>query len=154
MRRYAQVQSRGVDSVGKGFTDPAKIVKLLALRERCVVVMTGPVDWVSDGYNTFSLHNGHPLLADITGSGCMAGTLVATYCAGANLLTDDQHGWLVKGDMLVGAITGILALTIASEYAAAKPEVHGTGTFLPALIDELYHLTPDKLIEKAKIQSH
>lgn len=29
-----QVQSRGVDSVGSGFADPARVVKQLALRER------------------------------------------------------------------------------------------------------------------------
>lgn len=48
----------------------------------------------------------------------------------------------------------ILAITVASEFAAEREEVRGTGTFLPALIDELYSLTPEKIIERAKVQVH
>jgi thiamine-phosphate diphosphorylase/hydroxyethylthiazole kinase len=46
----------------------------------------------------------------------------------------------------------VLAVTIASELAAARPEVHGSGTFLPALIDELYNLTSDKVLQRAKVE--
>lgn len=42
-------------------------------------------------------------------------------------------------------------MTIASELAATRSDVHGSGTFLPALIDELYNLTTDKIQERAKI---
>ena len=45
----------------------------------------------------------------------------------------------------------MLAITIASELAAARPDVRGTGTFLPALIDELGALTPEKIAMHAKI---
>lgn len=48
--------------------------------------------------------------------------------------------------------TRVLAVTIASELAAARPDVFGPGTFLPALIDELYNLTPDKVVERAKVE--
>lgn len=48
----------------------------------------------------------------------------------------------------------ILAITIASELAAAREDVKGSGTFLPALIDELYNLTPEKIVERAKIEIH
>ncbi|KAJ2399364.1 thiamine biosynthetic bifunctional enzyme, partial [Coemansia sp. RSA 2559] len=43
-----EMRMRGVDAVGVGFKDPAKIVRDLSRRERCVVVMTGKVDYVSD----------------------------------------------------------------------------------------------------------
>lgn len=48
--------------------------------------------------------------------------------------------------------TSVLALTIASELAATRPDVHGSGSFLPALIDELYNLTADKILERAKVE--
>jgi thiamine-phosphate diphosphorylase / hydroxyethylthiazole kinase len=48
--------------------------------------------------------------------------------------------------------TRVLAVTIASELAAARPDVHGSGSFLPALIDELYNLTADKVLERAKVE--
>jgi len=148
-----EVKARGVDSVGKGFADPASFVKQLALKEKCVIILTGITDYVSDGSTVIKLDNGHELLAHITGSGCMVGTCVAVFCAAAaSIMEVRMDKKLVDGDMLSGAIGGVLAVTVASELAAARPDVFGPGTFLPALIDELYNLTPDKVIERAKVE--
>lgn len=90
--------------------------------------MTGETDWISDGEIVVKANNGHPLvrfdrlgppeatdpaqLGNITGSGCMTGTLVATFCAAARLayLADHEEyepaSSLVQGDMLLGAIAG------------------------------------------------
>ncbi|KAI5120643.1 hypothetical protein M0805_007980 [Coniferiporia weirii] len=155
LARSDEVQSRGVDSVGNGFSDPVPVLKQLARAERCIIAMTGKTDWVTDGELTVSSSNGHELLAHITGSGCIVGTSVATFCAAANLLgKNDTERHLVRGDMLIGAIAGILAITVASELAAAREDVKGTGTFLSALIDELYNLTPEKYIDRARIEIH
>lgn len=73
--------SKGVDSVGPGFSDPANVVKMLARkRRRCrtdpdgpydcdadacdigagaIVAMTGVDDWISDGDTVLKLSNGH-----------------------------------------------------------------------------------------------
>ncbi|KIJ18858.1 hypothetical protein PAXINDRAFT_70332 [Paxillus involutus ATCC 200175] len=148
-----EVQAKGVDSVGSGFADPATFVRNLAKKERCVVALTGETDWVSDGTTVVKLGNGHRLLGDITGSGCLVGTCIATFCAGAWARAKNENGGgkLVKGDMLLGAVGGILALTIAGERAALRPDVHGSGTFLPALIDELYNLTPETVVEWGQV---
>jgi len=147
------VQARGVDSLGSGFADPARFVRNLARRERCVVALTGVTDWVSDGTTVVKLGNGHSLLGDITGSGCLVGTCIATFCAGAwaRAKNEDSTGKIVQGDMLMGAVGGILALTIAGERAAVRSDVLGSGTFLPALIDELYNLTPETVLEWAQV---
>ncbi|CCM00421.1 uncharacterized protein FIBRA_02451 [Fibroporia radiculosa] len=154
----AEVQARGVDSVGKGFSDPAAFVRNLARKERCIVVLTGVVDWVSDGTTVVRLANGHPMLGDITGSGCMAGSSIAIFCAAestdtANRRAPDaaEDGMLVRGDMLIATVGGILAVTLASEYAAGRADVKGPGTFLPALIDELGRLTAEKIMQ-AKVE--
>lgn len=154
-----EVQAKGVDTSGTGFSDPASFVKSLARKERCIIVLTGSTDWISDGNVVIRLDNGHPMLGDITGSGCMLGTCIATFCAGAYLKAVEDEptstrslSTIVRGDVLLGAVGGVLALTIASEIAAQRADVRGTGTFLPALIDELYHLTPNKLTQFAKIQ--
>jgi len=153
-----EVKSRGVDSVGEGFGEPAKVVKELALRERCIVVMTGEDDWMSDGQSVIKISNGHKLLPGITASGCIVGSVIATYCGAINMLAREaspessmDDGRLVHGDMLLGAITGVLAITIASEIAGERHDVQGTGTFLPALIDELGRLTPEVIIHRARI---
>ena len=46
----------------------------------------------------------------------------------------------------------VLAVTIASEVAAKRDDVKGSGTFLPALIDELGKLTPEKILEMANVE--
>lgn len=45
----------------------------------------------------------------------------------------------------------ILAMTIASELAAARQDVKGPGTFIPALLDELASITPETMASRAKI---
>ncbi|ELU45074.1 Hydroxyethylthiazole kinase family domain-containing [Rhizoctonia solani AG-1 IA] len=151
----SEVIARGVDSVGPGFSDPANIVRALAKRERCIVVMTGKTDYVSDGYSAVALSNGHSMLEDITGSGCIVGTAIAAFAAASRLIaaenTEDE-GKLVRGDMFQAAVAGVLAITIASEIAAARPDVKGTGTFMSALIDELYNLKPQNIADRAMVE--
>ncbi|KIP06612.1 hypothetical protein PHLGIDRAFT_24498 [Phlebiopsis gigantea 11061_1 CR5-6] len=134
----AEVQARGVDSVGHGFADPAQFVRALARQHRCIIVLTGVTDWVSDGFAVAALRNGHPLLGAITGSGCMVGTAVATFCAGARLAAPHP--------------AEVLAVTVASELAAARADVRGSGTFLPALIDELGRLSAADFLERANVE--
>jgi len=51
--------------------------------------------------------NGHEMLGQITGSGCMVGTAVAIFCAGAASNHEQKNdGKLVQGDMFLGAIGG------------------------------------------------
>ncbi|CAE6376035.1 unnamed protein product [Rhizoctonia solani] len=151
----SEVVARGVDSVGPGFSDPANIVRALAKRERCIVVMTGKTDYVSDGYTAVALSNGHSMLGDITGSGCIVGTAVAAFAAASRLVSSEStedEGKLVRGDMFQAAVAGVLAITIASEIAAARPDVKGTGTFMSALIDELYNLKPQTIADRAMVE--
>ena len=117
---------KGVDSGPSTSThrEKAQCVKALAERERNVVVMTGAVDYLSDGRRTVSVENGHPYLSSITGSGCVLGTVIAAYLA-------------VVSDKLLAALAAILIFEIAAEQAAARSDVKGPGTFVPALIDEL-----------------
>ncbi|TRM69280.1 thiamine phosphate synthase superfamily [Schizophyllum amplum] len=60
---------------------------------------------------------------------------------------------VVRGDMLVGALTGVLVLSIAAEIAAERPDVHGPGTFLPALMDEVARLAPEEVRARARVEA-
>jgi len=118
----------------------------------CIVLLSGPTDYLSDGSTVIRLSNGHELLGQITGSGCVLGTAITAFCGAASMETSDsQEGSLVKGDMFLAAAAGTLALTIAAQHAAAQKEVCGPGTFLPALIDALAMLMPTTVEEMAKI---
>ena len=102
----------------------------------------------------------------------MTGTLVATFSAAARLHYLAAHepfedeSILVQGDMLPGALAGcvrkdlfdpeltlsVLVMTVAAEIAAARPDVKGPGTFRAALLDELYNLTPEVLVQRANAE--
>ncbi|WVF73102.1 hydroxyethylthiazole kinase [Kwoniella sp. CBS 6097] len=159
MAKSTEVASRGVDSVGSGFADPGAVVKALARKRAAIIVLTGEKDYISDGSVVIKISNGSHLLERITGSGCQAGSLIGCFAAAARLdylaknenkFEDDSQ--LVQGDMLLAAVAGILVYTVASEVAAARPDVKGPGTFRAALIDELYNLTPNVIAEKAKVE--
>jgi thiamine-phosphate diphosphorylase/hydroxyethylthiazole kinase len=126
----SNVQQRGVDS-GTSASTPAQkatMVKSLAQREQCVVLMTGQTDFLSDGIRTFGISNGSPWLGRITGSGCALGSVIASYVA------------VYRGDKLLAALAGILHYEIAAERAAERADVKGPGSFIPAFLDELYIL--------------
>lgn len=124
----AGVKQHGVDSGASQLTQEEKVqlVKQTAVRERCVILMTGSIDVLSDGKRTFLIRNGHPLLGEITGSGCTLGTTIASVLA------------VEREDPLLAALAGILLYEIAAEEAV--PSAQGPGTFIPAFIDRLYHL--------------
>ncbi|KAJ6499336.1 thiamine biosynthetic bifunctional enzyme Thi4 [Mycena sanguinolenta] len=150
-----EAASKGVDSLGS-LRDPVTFTKQLARKERCIVVLTGETDYISDGKCVAILKNGDPLLGQITGSGCMLGSCIASYCAAANLLESNdeyQEGSLTRGgDFLAAAVGAVLTLTIASELAAQREDVHGIGSFLPALIDNVAALRPEDIRRFAKME--
>lgn len=86
----------------------------------------------------------------------MTGSLVACFCAAARLASADptsrSGGVLVQGDMLLGAIAGVVAMTVASEVAAERSDCKGPNTFRAALIDEMYHLTGEEIVKRVKIE--
>ncbi|KAG6902098.1 hypothetical protein C0995_004278 [Termitomyces sp. Mi166 len=150
----SQVLTKGVDSVGPGFKDPVSFVRDLAKKERCVIALTGPVDYVSDGTNVVALRNGHEILGKITGSGCIVGSSIATYCGALFArCSADSTGKLVQGDTFLGAVAGVMVLTVAAEVAVRRADVKGPGTFLPALIDELWALQSSTVQSLARIES-
>ena len=122
------VQQRGVDSGPSTSTeqDKAKLVKSLAQREHCIVLMTGVTDYLSDGHRTFAIFNGSHYLGRITGAGCALGAVIASYVA------------LHPSDKLLAALAGMLHYEIAAEWAEHEKYCKGPGSFIPAFLDNLY----------------
>lgn len=115
------------DSIEEG--EALKTAKDAALKFGCVFAVTGAIDNISNGKQAVVLNNGHPLLQDITGSGCMTSTLVG--CCAA-----------VSGDMLVAAALGVVIMGQSAELAANLLEKKdGPGMFKARLTDCVYHVT-------------
>ncbi|KAG8416607.1 thiamine biosynthetic bifunctional enzyme [Metarhizium acridum] len=123
----AGVTQRGVDS-SSSLTVPqrAQLVRSLARRRRCVVLLTGPTDLISDGRRTLRVDNGHGYLGMITGTGCTLGTTVSAMAAA------------YEEDALVATVAGTVMFGVAAEMAAQREDVRGPGSFVPAFLDELF----------------
>src|SRR5690606_1530863 len=65
-------QGRGVD-VGDAAEAAVPAAKSLARRFAATVLVTGPVDYFTDGEDVYSCANGHALLTRVTGVGCAQG---------------------------------------------------------------------------------
>lgn len=127
---------KGVEAVSSG-GDRGEIAKQAAREFRTVAALTGPKDYISDGERLLVVGNGHPLLAAVTGTGCMSSAVVAAFAA-------------VTDDYLMAAAAGLAAFGLAAEHASATSR--GPGSFQIALSDALYHLTGAALCAGARIK--
>lgn len=120
-------QQKGVDSGPSTLShlEKGKIVKDLAIRTKSVILMTGKIDYLSDGNRTFTISNGHEMLSNITGSGCVLGTMIS--CALA----------VEREDKLLAVLAAVLVFEIAAEIAMLQGEVKGPGSFWVKLVDEV-----------------
>ena len=106
----ADAEVRGVESVSAG--DPAELAREAGLCFGVVASVTGPVDHVSDGKRTLAIANGDPLLASITGTGCMSSALTGCFLA-------------VAESPLDAAAEALVAFGVAGEDAARRGEGAG-----------------------------
>jgi hydroxyethylthiazole kinase len=127
-------EMRGVESIG-AWADPADLARQAARALSVVVSMTGPLDHVSDGVRNSVISNGHPMLATITGTGCIASAMTGSFLA-----VSDSH--------FDAAVEALVALGVAGEDAAR--DAKGPGTFHVNLYDALAALDPDTLDARAK----
>jgi hydroxyethylthiazole kinase len=127
---------RGVDSNGTA-EDPTKLAMKFARQYGCTAAVTGPVDIVTDGTCVVRVANGHPFMNSITGTGCMATSVVAAYAA-------------VEKDFVSASAAALSAFGLAGEIAART--AHGPGTFHTNLYDALAGLTEDVFRAGARIE--
>jgi hydroxyethylthiazole kinase len=127
---------RGVESIEAG-GDNAGLARRAADALGLVASVTGPVDHVSDGTEVVSIENGHPLMAAITGTGCMSSALTGCFLA-----VNVERPFEAAAEALV-------AFGVAGEDAALG--AGGPGSFHVALYDALAALDPATLDGRAKL---
>jgi hydroxyethylthiazole kinase len=132
----ADAEVRGVESIAAGL-EPAALAREAGRQLGLVASVTGPVDHVADGERTLAVANGHPLLAAVTGTGCISSALTGCFLAAK------------PEESLEAAVEALAALGVAAEDAAAGAA--GPGTFHARLYDALAALDPDTLDGRAHI---
>ena len=74
---------RGVDAAAGHALAGHDAARRLARASGSVVAVTGVVDLVTDGVREARVHNGHPMMAKVTGTGCLPSALVGAASAAA-----------------------------------------------------------------------
>lgn len=126
----------GEGSAGRGTEagDPVEAARgaaeALARRTGGVVAVTGAVDLVTDGALTWRVRCGHPLMAQVTATGCALGAVAAAFLA-------------VGPGPEEATTAALLAFGLAGERAAEG--AGGPGSFRAGLLDALAALEPGDL---------
>lgn len=130
------VQTKGVDaaSVDKNLQE---VAAGLAKERSCTVIITGAEDIVADGKMIMRIKNGHPMMANIVGTGCMATSVVGTFAA-------------VEKDLAAASVAGLVCYEVAAEIAAK--EAKGPGSFKERLFDAVFNLNADTVNRMQKIE--
>jgi hydroxyethylthiazole kinase len=126
---------RGVESAAVA-AEPADLAREAARSLGVVASVTGPVDHVSDGDRVAAIANGDPMLATITGTGCMSSAMTGCFLA-------------VAGSPFDAAVEALVAFGVAGEDAAR--EARGPGSFHVNLYDALAALDPETLDARAQV---
>lgn len=129
---------RGVDSASADADSPeaiALVAEKLALSARAVVAVTGEVDVVSNGRDTYFIEGGSPWMTQLTGTGCMLSAISGGYAA-AN-----------PGDLTSAVVAALSHMALAGEQS--EKGVNGVkvlGSFRTLLFDRLGLIEPRDLL--------
>lgn len=131
-----EAKIRGVESTGMEERIAAVAVEF-ARQYGCVAAATGAVDTVTDGRRMVRVANGHPMMATVTGTGCMATAAAACFAA-------------VEDDAVTAAASALAVYGLAGEEAARAAA--GPGTFQVHLFDALAGMTEEAIRAGARME--
>ncbi len=127
---------KGVDTTltGLSLEHTALLARKFAGQHQTVVAVTGKVDIITDGKRIAVIKNGSPVLARITGAGCMLSALTGAFCASnPDLFT------------AVAAAVGLVGLCGERAEQNMYLKHTGSGSFRVCLIDEVSLISPVEL---------
>lgn len=130
------VKTRGVDAADIE-SNLLGVAHSLAGERGCTVVITGKDDIVADMKRAVWVHNGHPMMANVVGTGCMATSVIGAFAA-------------VETDHVVASVSGLICYEVAAEIAALVAA--GPGSFKENLYDAVYNLDSETIRRMQKIE--
>nr|WP_245625886.1 hydroxyethylthiazole kinase [Marinifilum fragile] len=92
----------------------------------CIVVVSGEVDYITDGNRVENVAFGTSMMEKVTGMGCTATAILGAFVA-------------TNSDMFEAAVNGMTVMGITGELATAKS--NGPGSLQMNFLDCLYNLS-------------
>ena len=130
--------TRGVDASPNNleYTEIKSMIEDLARKFNCVIAVTGTIDFVSNGNKTISIKNGHSMLSQLTGTGCMCSSLIGVLSS------------MNKTKVFESTVTAMLSMGIAGEIAFENEGKNGSGSFHTALINAIGLMNTDMIVRR------
>ncbi|MBE9488092.1 MAG: hydroxyethylthiazole kinase [Bacteroidetes bacterium] len=125
----SDIKTKGVDS-SVSSSSALDSAKYLAKEACAVVVISGEIDYITDGEKVIEVRNGSTMMTKVTGMGCTATALVGAFLA-------------VNSDTLTASANAMAIMGIAGEISATKSL--GTGSMQVNFLDELYIISEKEI---------
>lgn len=129
---------KGVDA-GEGSGNVVELAQTAAKQLNTVVVITGKDDVVTDGTTTYVVHNGHPILTKVTGTGCLLSSVIGAFAA-------------VEKDLLLASVSALVSYGVTAELAAKQVGEKGPGSFQFEFLDKLAQISPQEIEQYASVE--
>jgi len=129
-----KVSEQNLDSV-------VEFAKQFAKKTGAVIAITGAIDIVADSQKAYCIKNGHPMMSDITGTGCQLSAMTCAFVT-AN-----------KNNVLDATAAAVVSMGVAGEIAHGRlSAMDGNSSYRNYIIDAIYNMTPDMLEKGAKYE--
>lgn len=140
-------ETRGVDAAdsdavsGNNLHSVKQTAASLAAALGTVVAITGAVDVISDGKSSCFIENGHPMMANVTGTGCMCTALIGACCG-------------VSDDHFTAAAAAVMQMGLAGERAHTRLQdgQKGNATYRNYILDEICLMDGAALAEGGRVK--
>jgi len=132
-----KAETKGVEAA-KVEANLIELAKKLSNEKELTVVITGKEDIVANKDEVFLVKNGHDMMGNFVGTGCMAASVIGSFAA-------------VEKDYGKAAAAALATFGIAGELASRRHT--GPGTFKECLYDEIFNIDEDSIKDMQKIEA-
>jgi hydroxyethylthiazole kinase len=129
---------KGVDA-GEGTGNVVELAQTASKKLKTVVVITGKDDVVTDGITTYVIHNGHPILTKVTGTGCLLSSVIGAFAA-------------VEKDVLLASASALVTYGVTAELTVKQIGEKSPGSFQIEFLNKLAHVSSDDIEQFASIE--
>ncbi|MBO4997380.1 MAG: hydroxyethylthiazole kinase [Lachnospira sp.] len=124
--------------------------KELSRRYHAIVIVSGEQDIVADGEDICLVHNGHAMMSRITGAGCQLSALL-----GAFLAVKSEEEWQGRPFGFYNSLKAVCTMGVCGELAYESLAAgEGNASFSTRLIDMVYHITDETLLERERYEHY
>lgn len=131
------IRTKGVDSTMSS-ANALESAILIAKENKAVVVISGEIDYITNGETTYSIANGSHLMPKVTGMGCTASAICGAFAG-------------VTGDYLLAATSAMAVMGISGQIAEKNSK--GNGSMQVNFLDSLYNIDKQDVIGNLKLKN-